>query len=144
MHPRHLKHAQVAVDGCPELRLVIDHLAKPPVARGEVLEWARELKPIAAKQNVWCKLSGLATEANWTSWRIEDFIPYVDKVLEYFGPRRIMFGGDWPVCLLAASYEQVLETFNTLLADLGDEDRELIFSKNARQFYRVEDAAIAV
>jgi len=143
VHTRHLKHAKRAIDECPELRFVVDHLAKPPVARGDVDEWARQLKPIAAGQNVWCKLSGLVTEANWTSWRIEDFIPYVDKALEYFGPGRMMFGSDWPVCVLAASYEQVLEAFNTLLADLGDEDRELIFSKNATQFYRIEEAAIA-
>ena len=143
VHTRHLKHAKRAIDECPELRFVVDHLAKPPVARGDVDEWARQLKAIAAAQNVWCKLSGLVTEANWTSWRIEDFIPYVDKALEYFGPGRMMFGSDWPVCVLAASYEQVLEAFNTLLADLGDEDRELIFSKNATQFYRIEEAAIA-
>jgi|SRR6185503_19691536 len=143
VHTRHLKHAKRAIDECPELRFVVDHLAKPPVARGDVDEWARRLKTIAAAQNVWCKLSGLVTEANWTSWRIEDFIPYVDKALEYFGPGRMMFGSDWPVCVLAASYEQVLEAFNTLLADLGDEDRELIFSKNATQFYRIEEAAIA-
>lgn len=139
VHTRHLHHARKTIDECPELRFVIDHLAKPPVARGELDQWARQLKPIAAAQNVFCKLSGLVTEANWTGWRTEDFIPYVDKVLEYFGPERIMFGSDWPVCLLAASYEQVLETFHTLLADLGDEQRELIFSKNAAQFYRIGD-----
>lgn len=143
LHTRHLRHAQQAIEQCPQLRFVIDHLAKPPVAQGQVDQWARELKPIAAAPNVWCKLSGLVTEASWTSWQIEDFIPYVDKVLEYFGPRRIMFGSDWPVCLLAASYEQVLETFNTLLADLSDEERELIFSQNAARFYRIEEAAIA-
>jgi len=143
VHTRHLKHAKRAIDECPELRFVVDHLAKPPVARGDVDEWARQLKAIAAAQNVWCKLSGLVTEANWTSWRIEDFIPYVDKALEYFGPGRMMFGSDWPVCVLAASYEQVLEAFNTLLADLGDEDREMIYSQNATQFYRIEEAAIA-
>ena len=139
VHTRHLEHMRKTIDECPELRFVIDHAAKPPVGRGEVDQWARGLKPIAMAQNVSCKLSGLVTEANWGSWRIGDFIPYVEKVLEYFGPGRIMFGSDWPVCLLAASYEQVLETFSTLLADLGDEDRELIFSKNAAKFYRLED-----
>jgi L-fuconolactonase len=140
VHARHLKHATTAVSECPDLRFVIDHLAKPPVARSEIDEWARQMKPIAAAANVWCKLSGLVTEANWTSWRIEDFIPYVDKALEYFGPQRLMFGSDWPVCLLAASYEQVLEMFQTLLADLSEKDRELIFSKNAAKFYRIERA----
>src|ERR1041385_3561061 len=144
VHPRHLKHAKTAVDECPELRFVIDHLAKPPIARAEIDEWARELKPLAAAPNVFCKLSGLVTEASHTNWRVEDFIPYVDTALEYFGPQRFMFCSDWPVCLLAASYEQVLELFETLLADLSDADRDLIFSKNAAEFYRVsEPGAVA-
>ena len=142
VHTRHLKHAKTAVDECPDLRFVIDHMAKPPIASGKLDEWARELKPLASASNVWCKLSGLVTEASWTDWRVEDFIPYVDKSLEYFGPQRIMFGSDWPVCLLAASYEQVLEVFQTLLADLSEEDRDLIFSKNASQFYRLDEAAV--
>jgi L-fuconolactonase len=143
VHTRHLKHARSVVKRWPELRFVIDHLAKPPIARDEIDEWARQMKPMAAAANVWCKLSGLVTEAHWATWRIEDFIPYVDKALEYFGPQRLMFGSDWPVCLLAASYAQVLEAFQTLLADLSEEERELIFSRNASQFYRIEDAAIA-
>lgn len=143
VHTRHLKHAKTAIDECPESRFVIDHLAKPPIARAEIDEWARRLKPFASAPNVFCKLSGLVTEASWTSWRIEDFIPYVDKALEYFGPQRLMFGSDWPVCLLAASYEQVLELFQTVLADLRESDRDSIFSKNAMQFYRIEEATIA-
>jgi L-fuconolactonase len=143
VHTRHLKHARAVVDRCPQLQFVIDHLAKPPIARNEIDEWARQMKPMAAAGNVWCKLSGLVTEANWNSWRIEDFIPYVDKAFELFGPQRLMFGSDWPVCLLAASYEQVLETFQTLLSDLSEEERDRVFSKNASQFYRIEEAAIA-
>ena len=139
VHTRHLRYAQQVVRALPELRFVIDHAAKPPVAKSEIEEWARGLKEISAAPNVWCKLSGLVTETSWTNWRAEDFVPYVNKVLEYFGPGRIMFGSDWPVCLLAASYEQVLEMFETLLGDLSDEERELIFSKNAAQFYRIED-----
>lgn len=143
VHTRHLQHARAAVERCPELRFVIDHLAKPPIARNEIDEWARKMKPIAAAGNVWCKLSGLVTEANRTSWRIEDFIPYVDKALELFGPERLMFGSDWPVCLLAASYEQVLEVSQTLLADISEAEQTLVFGKNALQFYRIEEAAIA-
>jgi L-fuconolactonase len=139
VHTRHLKYARTAVDHCPDLHFVIDHIGKPPIVRGEIGQWARQLKEIASSPNVWCKLSGLVTEANWTSWRVEDFIPYVDKVLEYFGPQRLMFGSDWPVCLLAASYEQVLELFQTLLADLSEADRDLIFWKNAAEFYRIKE-----
>ena len=143
VHTRHLKHAKTVVDECPGLLFAIDHLAKPPIARGEIDEWARALKPFASAPNVFCKLSGLVTEASWTNWRVEDFIPYVDKMLEYFGPQRMMFGSDWPVCLLAASYEQVLELFNTLLAELSEEDRGMIFSQNASRFYRIEEAELA-
>jgi len=115
----------------------------PPIARGEIEEWAHRLKEISAFPNVWCKLSGLVTEANWANWRVEDLQPYVDKVLEYFGPGRMMFGSDWPVCLLAASYEQVREAFETLTGDLRDEERRQIFSGNANEFYGIEEQAIA-
>jgi L-fuconolactonase len=139
VHTRHLAHAKTVAEECPQLRLVVDHSAKPPIARREIDEWGRGLKDLASGANVSCKLSGLVTEADWQNWRVEDLKPYVDKALEYFGPRRMMFGSDWPVCLLAAPYERVLEVFQTLLADLSEEDRELIFSKNAAEFYRIED-----
>jgi len=143
VHTRHLKYARQVVEKSPQLRFVIDHVAKPPIKRGEIDQWAAGLKDLAAATNVWCKLSGLVTEADWANWRVEDLIPYVDKALEYFGPARMMFASDWPVCLLAASYDQVLEAFHTLLADLSEEDRELIFSKNAAKFYRIQEEAIA-
>jgi len=139
VHKRHLEHVKKVADECPELHLVVDHLAKPPVARAEIDEWASELKEIASRPNVWCKLSGLVTEADWANWRVEDLKPYVEKVLEYFGPDRMMFGSDWPVCLLAASYDQVLESFEILLAGLDDKDRKRIFSESAIEFYRIEE-----
>src|SRR5882724_2515033 len=137
VHTRHLEHAKKVADECPELHLVVDHLAKPPVARAEINNWAREIKEIASRPNVWCKLSGLVTEADWAKWRVEDLQPYVDKVLEYFGPARMMFGSDWPVCLLAASYDQVLESFEILLAGLDEKARRRIFSESAIEFYRI-------
>ncbi len=143
VHTRHLKHVKIVAERCPELNLVIDHLAKPPVARRETSEWARELKKVAPYGNVSCKLSGLVTEANRTEWRTDDLKPFVDKVLEYFGPERMMFGSDWPVCLLAASYDRVLDAFQSLLAELSDEDRSCIFSKNASEFYRLQGQASA-
>ena len=142
VHTRHLKYAKILAESCPELRLVIDHMAKPPIARNELAEWAREIKEVAANSNVWCKLSGLVTEANWANWRVEDLKPFTDKALEYFGPQRMMFGSDWPVCLLAASYDRVLEAFQWLLAELSDEDRERIFSKNATELYRIQQQAV--
>src|SRR5262249_53999670 len=122
---------------------VVDHMAKPPIARGEIDEWSRRLRDLASSGNVWCKLSGLVTEANWQHWRVEDLKPYVDAALELFGPNRMMFGSDWPVCLLVAPYEQVLETFQVLLAEIGDKEREQIFARNAMEFYRIEEQAVA-
>ena len=143
VHTRHLKHAKILAVSCPELRLVIDHMAKPPIAHKQLAEWGREIKELAAYSNVWCKLSGLVTEANWADWSAEDLKPFVNTALEYFGPQRMMFGSDWPVCLLAASYDRVLEAFQSLLAELSDEDRHCIFGKNATAFYRLQGQARA-
>ena len=137
VHTRHLKYARRVAEECPELSLAIDHLAKPPIARREFDEWARELRPLAAYSNVYCKLSGLVTEADWTTWTTADLRPYVDYALELFGAERLMFGSDYPVCLLAASYARVLESFQELLKDLSVADRDRIFGSNAAQFYRL-------
>ena len=139
VHTRHLKYAKILAESCPELRFVIDHIAKPPIARNELAEWAREIKELAAYSNVWCKLSGLVTEANWADWSVEDLKPFVETVVEYFGPQRTMFGSDWPVCLLAASYDRVLEAFQWLLAELSEDERESIFARNATAFYRTNE-----
>ncbi|SRR6266516_712113 len=141
VHTRHLKHVKTVAENCPELRLVVDHMAKPPIAGGQIKEWAQEIKPVAGCPNVSCKLSGLVTEANHTSWSTEHLRPFVDRALEFFGPARMMFGSDWPVCLLAASYHQVLESFQSLLAELGDEDRSRVFGESAAEFYRLQRAA---
>ena len=140
VHTRHLKHVQTVAEACPNLRLVVDHMAKPPIASGEIANWASALGEVAAYPNVSCKLSGLVTEANWTSWSTEDLRPSVDRVLDFFGPKRMMFGSDWPVCLLAAPYAQVLESFQTLLADLAEDERKRIFGENVREFYRLNAA----
>ena len=143
VHPRHLGAAKKVAEACPDLRLVIDHMAKPPIARGEVDSWARDLQGLAAFPNVACKLSGLVTEADHASWRTSDLKPCVDAALECFGPKRMMFGSDWPVCLLAATYDRVLEATQSLLAGLDEEARSCIFSKNASEFYRLQPQARA-
>lgn len=137
VHTRHLPHARTVAERCPNLRLVIDHMAKPPIARGEFKEWSQHLAPLAAFKNVHCKLSGLVTEANWSTWHTDNLRPYIDYVLELFGPERLMFGSDYPVCLLASSYERVLESFLEILKDLNDDQRTRIFAQNARNFYRL-------
>ena len=143
VHTRHIKYATIMADSSPELRVVVDHMAKPPIGRGEIDDWSRALGEIASRPNVWCKLSGLVTEANRTSWRVEDLKPYVDRALEVFGRQRMMFGSDWPVCLLAASYDRVLESCEKLLAGLDERGRDRIFSRNALEFYRVQEEALA-
>lgn len=137
VHGRHLRYARIVAEECPELSLVIDHLAKPPIVRREFDEWARELRPLAAFPNVYCKLSGLVTEANWTTWTTDDLRPYVDYAFELFGVERLMFGSDYPVCLLAASYARVLDSFQELLKDLSTAERDQIFAGNAARFYRL-------
>ena len=143
IHPRHLKYVDTLAQNCPGLRLVVDHLGKPPIASGQIGEWSREIKALAMHGNISCKMSGLVTEANLNSWRTDGLKPFVETALELFGPRRLMFGSDWPVCLLAAQYDRVLESFQSLLAELNDEDRDCIFSGNASEFYRLHDQALA-
>jgi L-fucono-1,5-lactonase len=143
VHTRHLKYASRIAQELPELRLVLDHLAKPPIARREIEEWTREFRDIADCPNVSCKLSGLVTEADWHHWKPEDLRPFVDKALECFGPKRLMFGSDWPVCLLAATYEQILESLQWLLAELSHEERKRIFAENAEDFYGLHEQAQA-
>jgi len=138
VHTRHLKHVRTVAETCPELALVIDHMAKPPIVRGEIREWAQELGSVAAYPNIHCKLSGLVTEAHLTSWKMDDLKPYVDVALDLFGPTRLIFGSDYPVCLLAASYHRVRESFQEMLSELSEEDRKGIFADNASDFYRLE------
>lgn len=137
VHTRHLKHIPRVAESCPELALVIDHLAKPPIAKNEIDEWSEAFKPLASYPNIHCKLSGLVTEANWTSWQTDDLRPFVEFALESFGPERLMFGSDYPVCLLASSYDRVLASFQEILKSLDDAEREKIFSTNAARFYRL-------
>jgi len=137
VHTRHLQHIPEVAERCPELALVIDHMAKPPIASAEIKAWREALKPIAAYKNVHCKMSGLVTEASWSSWKTDDLRPYVEAALQLFGPKRMMFGSDHPVCLLASSYQRVVQSFQEILHDLPSTDRERIFATNAIEFYRL-------
>ncbi len=122
----------------PHLRFVVDHIAKPPIASGEIEEWAALMREFAALENVACKLSGMVTEADMANWTPDDLMPYVATVVEIFGPDRLMFGSDWPVCTLAASYGQVVSAARTVLDDLGvlDEAADAaIFGGTASHWY---------
>jgi len=119
----------------PELSFVLDHLAKPSIAAGEWEPWASRIADLAREPNVSAKLSGLVTEASWTDWSAEQIAPYAKHAIEVFGPGRLMYGSDWPVCTLAASYEQVWELAGTLVADLSENEREEILGGTAARVY---------
>lgn len=140
IRPREMPVTLATVRALPDVRFVIDHLAKPPIASGEVGPWADLLRPFGALHNVWCKVSGLVTEADWASGRLTDLVPYVDRAVETFGPDRLMFGSDWPVCLLAASYAEVLASARFVLADLGEADLERVFGGTATAVYGLDRA----
>jgi L-fuconolactonase len=133
--PHQLPAARAAALAVPGLTFVLDHLGKPPVAAGELQPWARSVQELAAAPNTVCKLSGLVTEAPWDSWTPADLRPYTDTVLDAFGPDRLMFGSDWPVCTLAASYKEVLDTAHILTAGLTPSEREAVFSDTAVRTY---------
>jgi L-fuconolactonase len=135
---RELPAAHAVARRFPDIRFVIDHMAKPRIASGaRDLEWEQAMAPLAASPNVSCKLSGMVTEASWTSWTATDLAPYVRRALDWFGPERCMFGSDWPVCLLAASYEEVLQAAKTVLAALSPSELEGVFGGNAIRVYRL-------
>ena len=134
---KHLRHAAHLGRELPELPMVIDHLAKPEIKLQRTDNWLADFRAAAACPNIVCKLSGMVTEADWLDWKPADLKPYVDAALECFGPERLMFGSDWPVCLLAASYQEVYESLRELLGPLSATERAQIFGGTARQFYRL-------
>lgn len=133
-----LPAAVEAVRAVPEGRFVLDHCAKPPLASGPLDAWERDVRDLAAEPGVSCKLSGLVTEADWTAWTPADLAPAVDVVLDAFGPDRLMAGSDWPVCLLAASYERVWRTHAGLLAGLSDGERRAVLHDTAVRTYGLD------
>ncbi|OPF71823.1 amidohydrolase [Streptomyces antioxidans] len=133
--PRELPAALDAVRELPQLRFVLDHAAKPPVASGERDPWAGQLAALAALPNVDCKLSGLVTEADWDGWKPEQVLPYARHVLDAFGPGRVLFGSDWPVCVLAASYDEVVALADRATLRLTEDERAAVFGGNAARAY---------
>ncbi|WAJ28538.1 amidohydrolase family protein [Antarcticirhabdus aurantiaca] len=137
--PRHLPHVTEALGRVPSLCAVLDHIAKPEIAAGRLDPWRADIAELARLPNVSCKVSGLVTEAA-PDWRLEHFRPYVDHVTECFGEDRLIFGSDWPVATLAASYAEVANLARTLLsARFGPEALAKIFGGNAARFYRLSD-----
>jgi L-fuconolactonase len=141
IYPRHLPAAIELVSKFPGQRFVIDHLAKPEIKSNDSAFWATHIRRIAECPNVYCKLSGLVTEADWWNWKASDFKPYLDVVHDAFGPERLMFGSDWPVCLLAASYGQVKQIIDDFFHECTAEQKENIFGGNAIRFYGLKEFA---
>jgi L-fuconolactonase len=135
IYPRQLAAAMELVEKLPWQRFVIDHMAKPEIKAGKREPWAEQMRTIARNSNVWCKLSGLVTEADWVRWKPPDFAWYLDVVFEAFGAERLMFGSDWPVCLLAGRYGQATWVIEDYVARNCAADRAKIFGGNAMQFY---------
>lgn len=132
---KHLKHAATVARKFPNLKFVIDHLAKPVIKEEKTEGWIENFAAAANCENVWCKLSGMVTEADWKNWRPDDLKPYVETALENFGTDRCMFGSDWPVCELAASYQQVFEALVHCIGGVSDAEKAKILGLNAIEFY---------
>lgn len=135
--PDQLGFAEQLVAAFPEQHFVIDHLAKPYIKQWIISEWKMAMKRFAPFQNVYCKISGMVTEANWEYWEEYDFRPYMDAVLETFGTKRIMFGSDWPVCLLAGSYDDVKRIADDYFDSFSLTERADFFGANATTFYKL-------
>lgn len=133
--PRHLPVAARFVDRFPEQPFVLDHVAKPFIAKGELEPWARGIRELARRAHVTCKVSGMVTEARWREWTPADLRPYLDVVFEAFGAGRLMYGSDWPVCRLASEYGPMKAVVDEYAAALSDDERAALFGGNAARFY---------
>jgi L-fuconolactonase len=135
--PDQLPYAEKLVSAFPHQKFILDHLAKPAIKKGEIDDWKKEVIALAQHPNVYCKVSGLVTEGNWVAWKQEDFRPYLDVVAEAFDTNRLLFGSDWPVCLLAAEYEVVLSIAQNYFSYFSAEERKMVFAENAERIYNL-------
>lgn len=134
---RHLPQAIKFVDQHPNQVFILDHIAKPKIKAGEREPWAANIRELAKRPNVYCKISGMVTEADWNRWTPESLRPYIDTVLEAFTPRRLMFGSDWPVMLLACPYAHWFEIVSTAIAPLSESERDRILGLTAIEAYKL-------
>lgn len=137
IYPDQLKYTEEFVKAFPHQRFVIDHIAKPNIKEQKIDEWAKDIKAVAQHDNVWCKVSGMVTEADWNNWKTDDFKPYLDVVFEAFGVSRVMYGSDWPVCEVAGGYQKMIGLVQEYTAALTQYEQELFWGKNAINFYNL-------
>ena len=135
--PDQLLYTIQFVESFPEQKFVIDHLAKPYIKDKKIAGWKEDIERVARSKNVYCKISGMVTEASWQSWKEEDFIPYMDVVVNAFGTDRIMFGSDWPVCLVAARYDEVVNIVKDYFSSFTQNEQDNLFGQNTIKFYNL-------
>ena len=132
-----LEEALLFVQQFPNLKIVVDHIAKPSIKTKEKTHWELNMAAMATFENVYCKISGMVTEADWSDWKPQDFFPYLDELFESFGSNRLMYGSDWPVCLLASTYDQQLNIVEQYTSQLTNSEKLLVMGENARRFYNL-------
>lgn len=135
IYPTQLKDAKFLIKNCPDNKFVIDHLAKPYIKEQKISQWGNYIQKLGEMPNVYCKISGMVTEADWKNWKKEDFYIYLDVALNSFGIDRLMYGSDWPVCLVAAEYEDQLNIVKSYFEKLSTTEQDKIFGGNAVRFY---------
>jgi L-fuconolactonase len=137
LRPVHLPFIPELLRAVPDGHWVIDHISKPEIKDGKIEPWFQDLRRVAEFPNVYCKISGMITEADHANWTIENIRPYFERVLEMFGPKRLLYGSDWPVCLLAGSYRQVYELAAALTASLSQDEQAAFWGGTAQQVYKL-------
>jgi len=135
--PHQLRASLKLIEEFPEHKFVIDHIAKPSIKSGDIKEWETLIREIAKHRNVYCKVSGMVTEADWAHWKYDDFVPYLDVVFDAFSTKRIMYGSDWPVCLLGGDYSSIKSIIEEYIKNLSAEQQEEIMGGNAIKFYQL-------
>jgi L-fuconolactonase len=138
VYANQLQEAFQFAKALPNVRFVLDHIAKPFIKKGEIEPWAADIRKLAELPNVLCKVSGMVTEADWKGWKLADFKPYMDVAFDAFGVQRIMFGSDWPVCLVSSDYGQMKSIVTDYLSDFSQGEKDLVMGGNATTFYRLE------
>lgn len=137
VYPRHLAAVSELVENFPAMKFIIDHMAKPTIKKGLIDEWGKAMREISQYENVFVKVSGLITEADWTHWNTKDLIPYLDLVTDAFGTKRMVYGSDWPVCLLAGEYPNMLAPIKAYFQNFSEAEQAAIFGLNAQSFYHL-------
>ncbi|HTK20971.1 MAG TPA: amidohydrolase family protein [Mucilaginibacter sp.] len=139
IYPKHLKYAAQLAAEFPDQKFVVDHLAKPYIKAKEISGWKRDIEALSKHLNVYCKVSGMLTEADWYSWRTDDFMPYLDTVFNAFSINRVIYGSDWPVCKLAGGYNRALEILQIYTSRFSEKEQEMFYGGNAIEFYNLTE-----